>query len=295
MRTSPKCCGAWTRYRASRRAGMSDAIPLGHNRSWGIGVKGVQYKPNEYPEGFPRIISEGYFHAIGVPLKEGRDFSARDDKGTLNVIILNETCAQNLFPNEDPIGKIITEDVDRTVVGVVGDVHHMSLEEGSGNEFYIPLRQIERLGIGRSCGAIVAVDVGARVAIARGAAAARAESADVEHADDAVDGGPSGVAAAIRGDFAGRICGVRAGAGFAGDLCGDFVFGEPADAGDRDSHGAGRVVGDAAEEHLDADVVAGGDWRRWRNYRLVDFGAGVERDAVWSDADGSGHVCGAWS
>ena len=73
-------------------AGMSDAIPLGHNRSWGIGVKGVQYKPNEYPEGFPRIISEGYFHAIGVPLKKGRDFSARDDKGTLNVIILNETC-----------------------------------------------------------------------------------------------------------------------------------------------------------------------------------------------------------
>jgi predicted permease len=122
-------------------AGMSDAIPLGHNRSWGIGVKGVQYKPNEYPEGFPRIISEGYFHAIGVPLKEGRDFSARDDKGTLNVIILNETCAKNLFPNEDPIGKIIKEDVDRTVVGVVGDVHHMSLEEGSGNEFYIPLRQ----------------------------------------------------------------------------------------------------------------------------------------------------------
>jgi predicted permease len=127
-------------------AGMSDAIPLGHNRSWGIGVKGVQYKPSEYPEGFPRIISEGYFHAIGVPLKKGRDFSARDDKGTLNVIILNETCARNLFPGGDPIGKIISEDVDRTVVGVVGDVHHMSLEEGSGNEFYIPLRQIQDYG-----------------------------------------------------------------------------------------------------------------------------------------------------
>jgi putative ABC transport system permease protein len=127
-------------------AGMSDAIPLGHNRGWGIGVKGVQYKPNEYPEGFPRIISEGYFHAIGIPLKRGRDFSARDDKGTLNVIILNETCARNLFQGEDPIGRIIAEDVDRTVVGVVGDVHHMSLEEGSGNEFYIPLRQTQDFG-----------------------------------------------------------------------------------------------------------------------------------------------------
>jgi len=127
-------------------AGMSDSIPLGHNRSWGVAAKGVQYTPETFPVGFPRIISEGYFHAIGIPLKKGRDFSARDDKGTLNVIILNETCARNLWPGQDPIGKIVAEDVDRTVVGVVGDVHHMSLEEGSGNEFYIPLRQIQDYG-----------------------------------------------------------------------------------------------------------------------------------------------------
>ena len=263
---------------------MSDAIPLGHNRSWGIGAKGVQYKPNEYPEGFPRIISEGYFHAIGVPLKKGRDFSARDDKGTLNVIILNETCARNLWPGEDPIGKIVTEDVDRTVVGVVGDVHHMSLEEGSGNEFYIPLRQIQDFG---SVDLVVRSSMSTSElgrAIARGVAADRAEFADVEFADDAVDGGPCGVAAAVRGDFAGRIRGICAGAGFAGDLRGDFVLGEPADAGDRDSHGAGRVVGDAAEEHLDADVVAGGDRGRRRDCRFVDSGAGAERDAVWGDS-----------
>jgi predicted permease len=122
-------------------AGLSDALPLGHNRSWGVPAKGVQYTPENFPYGFPRIISEGYFRAMGIPLKEGRDFSARDDKGTLAVIILNETCGRNLWPGEDPIGKIVAEDVDRTVIGVVGDVHHMSLEEGSGNEFYIPIRQ----------------------------------------------------------------------------------------------------------------------------------------------------------
>jgi predicted permease len=122
-------------------AGLSDALPLGHNRSWGIAAKGIQYTPETFPFGFPRIISEGYFRAMGVPLKKGRDFSARDDKGALQVIILNETCARNLWPAQDPIGKIVAEDVDRTVVGVVGDVHHMALEEGSGNEFYIPIRQ----------------------------------------------------------------------------------------------------------------------------------------------------------
>ncbi len=128
-------------------AGLSDSLPLGHNRSWGIGAKGVQYTPQNYPEGFPRIISDGYFHAMGIPLKKGRDFTERDTKGALNVIIINETLAKNLWPGEDPIGKIVkADDPDRTVVGVVGDVHHMALEQASGNEFYIPMRQTQDYG-----------------------------------------------------------------------------------------------------------------------------------------------------
>jgi predicted permease len=128
-------------------AGLSDSLPLGHNRGWGIAAKGVQYTPETYPNGFPRIISDGYFHAMGIPLKKGRDFTERDTKGALNVIILNETCARNLWPGEDPIGKIVRADnPERTVVGVVGDVHHMTLEEGSGNEFYIPMRQTQDFG-----------------------------------------------------------------------------------------------------------------------------------------------------
>jgi predicted permease len=127
-------------------AGLSDALPLGHNRSWGVAAKGVQYTPETYPEGFPRIISEGYFQAMGVPVKKGRDFSVRDEKGALPVTILNESCARALWPGHDPIGKVVSIDGDRTVVGVVGDVHHMALEEGSGNEFYIPIRQTQDYG-----------------------------------------------------------------------------------------------------------------------------------------------------
>jgi len=128
-------------------AGLSDSLPLGHNRSWGVAAKGAQYTPENYPNGFPRIISDGYFHAMGIPLKAGRDFTERDTKGSLNVIIINETLAKNLWPGENPIGKIVrADDPERTVVGVVGDVHHMALEEGSGNEFYIPMRQTQDYG-----------------------------------------------------------------------------------------------------------------------------------------------------
>jgi predicted permease len=129
-------------------AGLSDALPLGWNRSWGFAAKGVQYKNGEYPGGFPRMVSEGYFRAMGIPLKAGRDFTERDTKGALNVIILNETAARTLFPGQDPIGQIVLADQpERTVVGVVGDVRHMALEEGSGNEFYIPMRQTQDYGV----------------------------------------------------------------------------------------------------------------------------------------------------
>jgi predicted permease len=133
--------------RGIEAAGLSDSLPLGHNRSWGVAAKGVQYTPQNYPEGFPRIISDGYFRAMGIPLRAGRDFTERDTKGSLNVIIVNETLAKNLWPGEDPIGKIVrADDPERTVVGVVGDVHHMALEEKSGNEFYIPMRQTQDYG-----------------------------------------------------------------------------------------------------------------------------------------------------
>jgi len=129
-------------------AGLSDALPLGRNRTWSIGAKGVQYTPQTAPVGFPGMVSDGYFRAIGIPLRQGRDFTERDTKGALNVIILNETAAKTLFPGQNPLGQIALADdpAGRTVVGVVGDVRHMALEEGSGNEFYIPIRQTQDYG-----------------------------------------------------------------------------------------------------------------------------------------------------
>jgi predicted permease len=123
--------------------GLSDALPLGRNRSWGIGAKGHIYKRDEYPDSFVRIISDGYFQAMGIPLRAGRDFTERDAPGALPVIVINETLARVLWPGQDPLGQIASVDVDRTVVGVVGDVRHLALEQGSGSEFYLPIRQTQ--------------------------------------------------------------------------------------------------------------------------------------------------------
>jgi predicted permease len=124
-------------------AGITDALPLGRNRTWGAGAKGVTYERGRFPFAFPRMVSDGYFGAMGIPFRAGRDFTPADTLDREQVIIVNETLARALWPGEDPLGKYLLGACakERKVVGVVGDVRHLALEQTSGNEMYIPMRQ----------------------------------------------------------------------------------------------------------------------------------------------------------
>jgi predicted permease len=122
-------------------AGLTDALPLGRNRSWGVGVKGHTFKEGEYPDAFVRVVSDGYVRAMGIPLIVGRDLTARDTPSTEQVILINQTVARKLFPGENAIGQIIIPDKERRIVGIVSDVRHLALEQGAGLEMYIPIRQ----------------------------------------------------------------------------------------------------------------------------------------------------------
>ena len=122
-------------------AGVSDNLPLGGNRSWGAGAKGVTYESGKYPLAFVRIVSDGYFAAMGIAVRAGRDFTQRDDREAPSVIVINESLARNLWPGQDPLGRVMRAGGERTVIGVVSDVRHLALEQASGNEMYLPIRQ----------------------------------------------------------------------------------------------------------------------------------------------------------
>jgi predicted permease len=122
-------------------AGLTDALPLGRNRAWGAPAKGQVYPPGKFPNAFVRLVSDGYFKAMGIVLKAGRDISERDTPTTEPVIAINETMARTLWPGQNAVGQIMMACGERRVVGVVGDVRHLALEQTAGMEMYLPMRQ----------------------------------------------------------------------------------------------------------------------------------------------------------
>lgn len=122
-------------------AGLTDSLPLGMNRSWGTPAKGQIYPKGRFPDSYIRVVSDGYLRAMGIPLRGGRDFTERDRGNGDPVIIVNETLAHDLWPGENALGKIMSACGERRVVGIVGDVRHLALEQESGNEAYLPIRQ----------------------------------------------------------------------------------------------------------------------------------------------------------
>ncbi len=93
-----------------------------------------------------RHVTADYHRALRIPLRAGRMFDLRDRNSSSSVVIINETAARKYFRDADPIGQIVGIDGNRTIVGVVGDVHQVSLETDPLPEAYVPLEQSKVFG-----------------------------------------------------------------------------------------------------------------------------------------------------
>jgi putative ABC transport system permease protein len=74
------------------------------------------------------LVWDGYFAAMGIPVRRGRDFDRHDDTAHPSVAIVSEAFARKYWPGQDAVGKRISMLADSmyltTVVGVVADVRH---------------------------------------------------------------------------------------------------------------------------------------------------------------------------
>jgi len=112
----------------------------------------VKAAGEEDPRGRFRTVSPGFFAALGVPLLAGRDFNASDRKGSELVVIVSQSVAQRMFPNQDavnhhliwtdPVMKFIgIADAPRRIIGVVADVDDENVVPGPALSVYQPFGQ----------------------------------------------------------------------------------------------------------------------------------------------------------
>ena len=92
-----------------------------------------------------RVVTTGFFAALGIPLRRGR-LLTEDDTRERPAVVINETLARTYYPGEEPIGKEIylgapdNRLFERgTIVGVVGDTHDVGLGSAPVATVYIPL------------------------------------------------------------------------------------------------------------------------------------------------------------
>ncbi len=99
-----------------------------------------------------RTVSPGFFAALGVPIIAGRDFTDADRKDGEKVVIVSQSLAQRMFPNQDavnrhmmwtdPVMKFIDVSTSpRRIVGVAADIEDENLEPGPAVTVYHPIEQ----------------------------------------------------------------------------------------------------------------------------------------------------------
>jgi putative ABC transport system permease protein len=128
------------------KIGGTTRLPLGStNVTTMLEVEGHAVPRSELPEVEMRRSVFDYFDAMAIPVLRGRGFTRQDSLTAQTVVVINAALAQRILPGEDPIGKRVKFNGEgqpwMTVVGVIGNVKHGSLEEVPRPELYITYRQ----------------------------------------------------------------------------------------------------------------------------------------------------------
>jgi predicted permease len=122
-------------------AGISDMLPLDHNRSWQFSAKGHEAS-KQLTAAFANVASPGYLRTMGIRLLEGRDLSWQDTAKGPRVALINQAAEHRYWPGEDALGKVaLIDGAETRVIGIVADVHESSVEATASPSFYVSIAQ----------------------------------------------------------------------------------------------------------------------------------------------------------
>jgi predicted permease len=119
------------------------------NRGGNLTVEGYQPGPDEYVGSSIVGAGAGFFRAVGIPLREGREFTDRDQAGAPKVALVNETFAKKYFAGRDPVGRHMMSGasnhpvLDIEIVGVVAD-SRVDVRNPAKETWYYPYSQWDK-------------------------------------------------------------------------------------------------------------------------------------------------------
>ncbi len=130
-------------------AGATNQLPLNSDPGdWGIIIEGrPPVLPDEpHPNADWSVVTDGFFDSMGIPLVAGRRFGPEDRADASPVVIINEAMARVYWPGESALGRRFrfTTDIDtvyRTIIGIVANVRHMSLDAEPRRQMFLPHSQ----------------------------------------------------------------------------------------------------------------------------------------------------------
>jgi len=130
-----------------RAVAAINALPfsgLGGSRTFHIEGR-EEKRPEDQTEEQLRIVTDGYFSAMQIPIISGREFTDRDSLSRPRAAIVNDALARKHWPNQNPIGKRVSFTTDDPrwyeIVGIVGNIKHRGLDARDRPELYVPYRQ----------------------------------------------------------------------------------------------------------------------------------------------------------
>ena len=131
-----------------KSAGATDYLPL--SGFWGTTsflLRGqAPPKQGQEPEADDRAITPGYLRTMGIPLIRGRSFTEDDRAGSQQVVMVNQTFANQFYEGKDPVGEELNlGTADKPdwwrIVGIVGDVKAFGQDQPTHADIYRPFDQ----------------------------------------------------------------------------------------------------------------------------------------------------------
>ena len=122
-------------------------VPMRVRMSFTIEGRPPAVDPADDPVAGFRLVSPGFFQAMGIPLRDGRTFGDNDRAGSPRVAVISEALARQNFSDENPIGQRLSlmgpEPFE--VIGVVGDIRPRGLDSDPAPEIYLAYEQTSEM------------------------------------------------------------------------------------------------------------------------------------------------------